>query len=127
MGTFQGFGDQTLEPSGVSGATTSQAWITDCSKQRKGYLIAEEDKEEDEVEQRLDELERTQEKFHQDLEEVIQAIPDMVVRALQAERAAHQAPGTILGPQCCGENLGDSAPVGGPEIPESVHAGSRGG
>ncbi|KAL8194242.1 UNVERIFIED_CONTAM: hypothetical protein K2H54_008416 [Gekko kuhli] len=77
--------------SGAVGMATSWAWITECLKERKDYFLPEDDKEEDEVEQRLDVLERLQRKFHQDLEEVIRAIPDMVVRALQAERAAQQA------------------------------------
>ncbi|KAL8194238.1 UNVERIFIED_CONTAM: hypothetical protein K2H54_007872 [Gekko kuhli] len=93
MGTFQGFGGQTLGPRGAGEVTASQAWIMDCSKERKNYLLTEEDEEEDEVEQRLDALKRAQGKFHQHLEEVIQVFPDMVVRALQVERDAHQAPG----------------------------------
>ncbi|KAL8220605.1 UNVERIFIED_CONTAM: hypothetical protein K2H54_050339 [Gekko kuhli] len=51
-------------------------------------LFQEEDEEENDVEQRLDTLKRAQRKFNRDLEEVIRAIPDMVVRALQVERAA---------------------------------------
>ncbi|KAL8221175.1 UNVERIFIED_CONTAM: hypothetical protein K2H54_060540 [Gekko kuhli] len=91
MGTSQGFGGQTLGPSGVGGATADQAWITERLKECKDYLLAAEDEEEDEVEQRLGVLKRAQGKFHQDLEEVIQAIPDTVVRALQAERGAQPA------------------------------------
>ncbi|KAL8194240.1 UNVERIFIED_CONTAM: hypothetical protein K2H54_008273 [Gekko kuhli] len=48
------------------------------------------DEEEDEVEQKLEMLERAQEKFHQDLEEVIRAIPEMVVRALKAGMASRE-------------------------------------
>ncbi|KAL8182846.1 UNVERIFIED_CONTAM: hypothetical protein K2H54_003480 [Gekko kuhli] len=71
MGTFQGFGGQTLGPSGVGGVTTGQAWITKWLEERKDYLLAEEDEKEDEVEQRLGVLEGAQGKFQRDLEEVI--------------------------------------------------------
>ncbi|KAL8174527.1 UNVERIFIED_CONTAM: hypothetical protein K2H54_048227 [Gekko kuhli] len=70
-------------------AHASQAWITDRLKEHKEILLTEE--EEEEVEQRLGALERTQEKFHRDLEEVIRVILGMVVRALQAERDTQQA------------------------------------
>ncbi|KAL8174584.1 UNVERIFIED_CONTAM: hypothetical protein K2H54_049378 [Gekko kuhli] len=83
----------TLGPSEVGEETAGQAWITENLKEHKDYLLAEEDEEEDEVEQRLGALERAQRKFHQDLEEVIRTIPDMVVRALQVERDACQALG----------------------------------
>ncbi|KAL8182731.1 UNVERIFIED_CONTAM: hypothetical protein K2H54_062606 [Gekko kuhli] len=79
------------ESTETGGATAGQAWITDCTKERKDYLLTEEE-EEDEVDQRLSALETAQEKFHRDLEEVIRVILDMVVRALQAERNARQAP-----------------------------------
>ncbi|KAL8189785.1 UNVERIFIED_CONTAM: hypothetical protein K2H54_006275 [Gekko kuhli] len=52
------------------------------------YLLPNDEEEEDDVEQCLEALERAQRKFHWDLEEVIRAIPDMVVQALQAERDA---------------------------------------
>ncbi|KAL8172596.1 UNVERIFIED_CONTAM: hypothetical protein K2H54_001093 [Gekko kuhli] len=63
----------------------------DGSKERKGYLLTKDDEEEDELEQRLDALERAQRKFHRDLEEVIRAIPDMMVWVLQAKREAQWA------------------------------------
>ncbi|KAL8165939.1 UNVERIFIED_CONTAM: hypothetical protein K2H54_056923 [Gekko kuhli] len=90
MEALQGFG-----ASEAGGATAGPAWITDCMKERKDYLLTEEDKEEGEVEQRLSALEKAQGKFHQDLEAVIQTIPDMVVRALRVEREAQQAPGCL--------------------------------
>ncbi|KAL8199234.1 UNVERIFIED_CONTAM: hypothetical protein K2H54_037728 [Gekko kuhli] len=79
LGTSKGFDSQVSRPSGAGGAATNWAWITDCSKEHTDYLLTKEDEEEDEVEQRLDALERAQEKFHQDLEEKIRVIPDMVV------------------------------------------------
>ncbi|KAL8186644.1 UNVERIFIED_CONTAM: hypothetical protein K2H54_003075 [Gekko kuhli] len=75
-GAFQGFG-----ASKTGGVTAGQTWITDHMKEWKDYLLAENDEEEDEVDQRLSALKRAQEKFHRDLEEVIRAIPDMVVQA----------------------------------------------
>ncbi|KAL8172684.1 UNVERIFIED_CONTAM: hypothetical protein K2H54_007973 [Gekko kuhli] len=56
------------------------------------YLLPNDEEEEDDVEQCLDALKRAQRKFHRDLEEVIRAIPDMVVQALQVERDARLAP-----------------------------------
>ncbi|KAL8186641.1 UNVERIFIED_CONTAM: hypothetical protein K2H54_002837 [Gekko kuhli] len=61
------------------------------SKDCKEYLLPNDEAEED-VEQCLDALSRTQRKFHRDLEEVIRAILDMVVWVLQAERDAQLAP-----------------------------------
>ncbi|KAL8207592.1 UNVERIFIED_CONTAM: hypothetical protein K2H54_059495 [Gekko kuhli] len=92
VGLFQSLGSQIPGPSGAVGVARSQAWITERSKKRKDYLLPEEDEEEDDVEQCLDSLERAQRKFNRDLEEVIRAIPDLVVQVLQAERAAQPAP-----------------------------------
>ncbi|KAL8163023.1 UNVERIFIED_CONTAM: hypothetical protein K2H54_002965 [Gekko kuhli] len=70
--------------------------------------LFQEDEEEDDVEQRLDTLERAQRKFNRDLEEVIQAIPDMVVWALQVERAARPALDQGAQQPAPGEQLGDA-------------------
>ncbi|KAL8189796.1 UNVERIFIED_CONTAM: hypothetical protein K2H54_007294 [Gekko kuhli] len=45
-GAFQGFG-----ASETGEVTAGQAWITDRTKERKDYLLAEEEEEEDEVDQ----------------------------------------------------------------------------
>ncbi|KAL8177433.1 UNVERIFIED_CONTAM: hypothetical protein K2H54_004917 [Gekko kuhli] len=74
----ESFGSQVPKQSGAAGVATSQAWITDRSKECKDYLLPEDDEEEDEVEQHLDTLKKAQRKFHRDLEEVIRAILDMV-------------------------------------------------
>ncbi|KAL8186154.1 UNVERIFIED_CONTAM: hypothetical protein K2H54_065450 [Gekko kuhli] len=67
-------------------------------KEQKDSLLAEDDEEEDEVDQRLSVLERAQEKFHRDLEEVIRAILDMVLRPLHPI----QSPRHILSPSVAG-------------------------
>ncbi|KAL8174587.1 UNVERIFIED_CONTAM: hypothetical protein K2H54_049475 [Gekko kuhli] len=90
-GLFQSLGGQIPRQSGAMGMTASRAWITEHLKERKDYLLPENDEEEDEVEHCLDTLERAKRKFNRDLEEVIQAIPDMVVQALQVEMAAQPA------------------------------------
>ncbi|KAL8172802.1 UNVERIFIED_CONTAM: hypothetical protein K2H54_021752 [Gekko kuhli] len=72
-GAFQGFGG-----SKAGGVMAGLAWITDRTKGQRNYLLIKEDEEEDKVEQRLSVLEKAQERFHWDLEEVIWVIPDRV-------------------------------------------------
>ncbi|KAL8172698.1 UNVERIFIED_CONTAM: hypothetical protein K2H54_009216 [Gekko kuhli] len=64
MGLFQGFSSQAPGQSRAVGAAASRAWITECLKEHKDYLLLEDDVEEDDVEQHLDVLERAQRKFH---------------------------------------------------------------
>ncbi|KAL8215403.1 UNVERIFIED_CONTAM: hypothetical protein K2H54_000959 [Gekko kuhli] len=49
VGLFQGLGSQVPGLSGAMGANGGQAWITERSKERKQYLLPEEDEEEDDV------------------------------------------------------------------------------
>ncbi|KAL8182849.1 UNVERIFIED_CONTAM: hypothetical protein K2H54_003639 [Gekko kuhli] len=77
--------------SGAIGVAAGHDWVTGRLKVCQDYLLPEGEEEEDDVELRLDTLKRAQGKFHQDLEEVIRAILDMVVRALRAERDARLA------------------------------------
>ncbi|KAL8174585.1 UNVERIFIED_CONTAM: hypothetical protein K2H54_049381 [Gekko kuhli] len=69
------------------------------------YLLPNDEGEEDDVEQCLDALKSTQRKFHRDLEEVIRAIPDMVVQALQADRDAQLAPDQGAQQQASGDQI----------------------
>ncbi|KAL8221335.1 UNVERIFIED_CONTAM: hypothetical protein K2H54_066060 [Gekko kuhli] len=92
MGLFPNFGGQVPGQSGVEEVAANRAWIMERSKDCKEYLLPKDEEEEDDVEQCPDALERAQKKFHWDLEEVIRAIPDMVVQVLQAARGAQLVP-----------------------------------
>ncbi|KAL8220614.1 UNVERIFIED_CONTAM: hypothetical protein K2H54_050601 [Gekko kuhli] len=63
----------------IPGEMPGQRWVTDRARE---WI----DQEEDGVEIRLVALERSQQEIKCNLEEVILAIPDMVIRALRAER-----------------------------------------
>ncbi|KAL8221546.1 UNVERIFIED_CONTAM: hypothetical protein K2H54_069441 [Gekko kuhli] len=79
---------------GMTSEAATRAWVTDRMRECSGHRSLED--EEYGLGQWLTAVEQIQQRMMQEFEEVILAIPDMVIRVLRAEREVQQpAPGLL--------------------------------
>ncbi|KAL8175802.1 UNVERIFIED_CONTAM: hypothetical protein K2H54_008455 [Gekko kuhli] len=81
-------------PYQMTSEAATKAWVTDRTRERSGCRSPED--EEYGLGQQLVTVEQTQQRMMQEFEKVILAIPDMMIRALRAEREVQQQAPAVL-------------------------------